>query len=82
MFGVGVPLAIAIGFTGLGLVLMVVWRFAGGGRAAGFFHRPAFEAVPADVVAGEGTVEPVGVSESEADAGQVAPADASDERVR
>jgi hypothetical protein len=46
------------------------------------FHRPAFEAVPSDVVAGEGTVEPVGVSESEADAGQVAPVHASDEDAR
>jgi hypothetical protein len=82
VFGVGVPLAIAIGFTALGLVLMVLWRFIGGGRAASFFHRPAFEAVPADVVAGEGIVTPVGVSESEADAGQVAPARASDESVR
>jgi amino acid transporter len=71
VLGVGVPLAIAIAFTGLGLVFMVLWRFLGGEPARRFFGRPAFEAVPEDVVAGSGTVEPVGVSEDEADAGRV-----------
>jgi amino acid transporter len=69
VLGIGVPLAIAIFFTGLGLVLMAVWRFAGGERGDQFFSRPAFEAVPRDVLEGEGTVDPVGVSEAEADAG-------------
>jgi amino acid transporter len=71
VLGVGVPLAIAIAFTGLGLVLMVLWRFLGGEQARRFFARPAFEAVPEHAAAGEGTVDPVGVSEDEADAGKV-----------
>ncbi len=69
VFGLGVPLVIAIIFMGLGLVLMVAWRFLGGGAATEFFQREPFEAVPHEVAAGEGKVEAIGVSEAEADAG-------------
>jgi amino acid transporter len=67
--GLGVPLVIAIVFMGLGLILMVAWRFLGGERAREFFVRKPFEAVPHDIAAGDGTVEAIGVSEEEADAG-------------
>ncbi len=53
IFGIGVPLAIAIFFVVLGLVLMVARRVAGGEAAQGFFSRSGFEAVPADVASGE-----------------------------
>jgi amino acid transporter len=46
VLGVGVPLAIAIFFSGLGIVLMFVWRFTGG---TAFFSRSGWESVPADV---------------------------------
>jgi amino acid transporter len=65
VFGVGVPLAIAIVFTALGLVLMVVWRFAGGDAGRAFFSRPAFESVPDHVAEQGGTVAPVGAAEEE-----------------
>jgi amino acid transporter len=70
LFGVGMPLAIAIVFTVGGLVLMALWRLFGPPQAREFFSRPAFEAVPHDVAIGErDRVEAIGVSEAEADAG-------------
>ena len=57
VLGLGVPLAIAILFIALGLVLMVVWRFAGGGA---FFERRGGEAVPVEVARdGEAASAPV-----------------------
>ncbi len=67
VLGVGVPLAIAVFFFLAGVVCMIAWRFAGG---ADFFARKAFEAVPRDVVDGDGKVEAIGLSESDADAGK------------
>jgi amino acid transporter len=67
VLGLGVPLAIAIVFMGLGLILMVAWRFAGGQGAADFFKRKPFEAVPHEVAVGDGTVEAIGLSEEAAD---------------
>ncbi len=67
--GLGVPLVIAIVFMSLGLVLMLAWRFLGGEPAREFFARRPFEAVPHEIAAGDGTVEAIGVSEDEADAG-------------
>ena len=69
VFGVGVPLAIAIMFTGLGFVIMVAWRLFGPPAGREFFNRQPFEAVPHEVAVGEGKVEAIGVSEAEADAG-------------
>ena len=43
LLGVGVPLAIAVAFTVIGLVLMVVWRFSSSGKP--FFQRRGFESV-------------------------------------
>ncbi|MGH2962451.1 MAG: APC family permease [Solirubrobacterales bacterium] len=43
LLGVGVPLAIAVAFTVIGLVLMVIWRFSSAGKP--FFARGAFESV-------------------------------------
>jgi hypothetical protein len=74
LFGVGVPLAIAIIFIALGLVLMVSWRFLGPPAGREFFSRRPFEHVPRDVAVGGGTVEAIGVSEDEADAGATDPA--------
>ena len=68
-FGLGVPLVIAIIFTGAGLVLMVLWRLFGPPQAKEFFTRKPFEHVPHEIAVGEGTVEAVGVSEEAADAG-------------
>lgn len=65
VLGVGMPLAIALLFFAMGLVLMAVWRVAGG---AEFFKRPAFEAVPHDVFVEGKQVEAVGASEDEVDA--------------
>jgi hypothetical protein len=80
VFGVGVPLAIAIIFIGLGLVLMVAWRLLGPPAGHEFFARRAFEAVPPEVASGEvAEVEAIGVSEAAADAGEV---EASDEEHR
>ena len=70
LFGVGVPLAIAIIFVGLGLVLMALWRLFGPPAAKEFFGRRAFEHVPHEVATADGaTVEAIGMSESEADTG-------------
>ena len=72
LFGVGVPLAVAMIFIGLGLVLMVAWRLLGPDRARDYFARRPFEHVPHDVATGEtATVEAIGVSEADADAGAV-----------
>lgn len=46
VFGVGLPLAISLGFLMLGLVLMLVWRFTVG---AEFFTRRGFENVADEV---------------------------------
>ena len=48
--GIGTPLAIAIAFFVLGLVLLVAWRLFGHHEA--FFSRKAFEAVDPEVAAG------------------------------
>lgn len=69
VLGLGVPLVIAIVFMGLGVILMFAWRFFGGEPAREFFARKPFEAVPHAIAAGDGTVEAIGVSEDEADAG-------------
>jgi len=67
LLGLGMPLAIAIAFTAVGLAAMVAWRVRASPPARGFFSRPAFEAVPPEVAAGEaGPVEAVGVGEAEA----------------
>jgi amino acid transporter len=47
VFGLGVPLAIALFFFILGLILMVIWRFSSYGRP--FFSRRGWEAVPPEV---------------------------------
>jgi hypothetical protein len=44
---VGVPLAIAVAFTVIGLVLMVVWRFSSNGKP--FFQRRGFESVSPEI---------------------------------
>ena len=68
--GMGVPLAIAVVFTGLGFLIMVVWRLIGPPAGREFFSRRAFEAVPHEVATGEvSQVEAIGVSETAADAG-------------
>ena len=71
--GVGVPLAIAVVFTGLGFLIMVAWRLIGPPAGREFFARRAFEAVPHEVATGEvSQVEAIGVSEAAADAGLAA----------
>ncbi|MBM3676603.1 MAG: APC family permease [Actinobacteria bacterium] len=47
ILGMGVPLAIGLGFLILGLILLVVWRLAGNER---FFGRKPFESVDAMTV--------------------------------
>ena len=69
LFGVGMPLGIAIVFAGLGVIVMIAWRLFGPPQAREFFGRKAFEAVPHEVAMGEGKVEAIGVSEEAADAG-------------
>jgi amino acid transporter len=69
LFGVGMPLAIAIIFIGLGVLLMVLWRLLGPPAGHEFFARRGFQAVPHEVAVGGGKVEAIGVSEDEADAG-------------
>lgn len=73
LFGLGMPLGIAVVFVGLGLLLMIGWRVFGPAPAKRFFSRPAFEAVPPAVALGEAKVEAVGVSERAADAGLADP---------
>jgi amino acid transporter len=68
--GLGMPLAIAIVFTGLGFLIMVAWRLIGPPAGREFFARRRFEAVPHEVAIGElSQVEAIGVSEAAADAG-------------
>jgi len=64
VLGVGVPLAIAVFFTLVGIVLMFAWRFTGGQE---FFRRRAFEAVPRDVVDGDATVAAIGMTDAQVD---------------
>jgi amino acid transporter len=47
LFGIGVPLAIAIAFTVLGLILMMAWRLSPDGKP--FFERRGFETVSKDI---------------------------------
>ena len=60
LFGVGMPLGVAILFTGLGFVAMLAWRFLGPTEARDFFARRPFGAVPRDVAAGGGRVDAIG----------------------
>jgi amino acid transporter len=70
VFGLGVPLVIAIVFMGLGLLLMIIWRLLGPPRGHEFFGRRPLESVPHEVATGEvAQVEAIGVSEAAADAG-------------
>ncbi len=64
VLGLGMPLAIAIFFTGLGVIVMLIRRFQGG-EATEFFRRPAFEAVPHEIAVGGGKVEAVGAAEED-----------------
>jgi amino acid transporter len=63
VFGLGVPLVIALVLAVLGVVLLFAWRIAG---RTDFFKRRPFEAVPREVAEGSGKVRPVGVAEQEA----------------
>ena len=63
VLGIGVPLFIALFFFAAGLVLMTVRRLL----EPEFFRRPAFEAVPREVLEGGGKVAAVGASEAEVD---------------
>ncbi len=65
IFGLGIPLAIAIFFTGLGFIVMVIRRFQGGEATAFFKQRHAFEAVPHEVAVAGGKVEAIGVAEED-----------------
>ena len=65
IFGLGIPLAIALFFTGLGVIVMVIRRFQGGEATAFFKQRHAFEAVPHEVAVAGGKVEAIGVAEEE-----------------
>jgi hypothetical protein len=47
LFGIGVPLAIAIAFTVVGLILMMAWRLSPDGKP--FFERRGFETVSKDI---------------------------------
>ncbi len=63
IFGLGVPLVIAIVFIGMGLVLLIVRRLSRGEAPRAFFSRKPFEAVPPEVAEGragpiEGTTAP------------------------
>ena len=79
VFGLGVPLVIAIVFIGLGFLIMVAWRLIGPPAGREFFARRAFEAVPHEVATGEvSQVEAIGVSETAADAGVTSDEEAPD----
>jgi amino acid transporter len=70
VFGLGMPLVIALVFAIAGLVLMALWRLFGPSHAREFFCRRPFDAVPHEVATGEvSQVEAIGVSEAAADAG-------------
>jgi hypothetical protein len=59
IFGLGIPLVIAIFFILLGVVVMLARRF-GSQDARAYFQRSGFEAVPPDVAAGHaGPIEGV-----------------------
>jgi amino acid transporter len=77
LFGVGMPLAIAIVFAVLGVALMIAWRLFGPPASREFFARGSFEAVPPEVAAGEAKLEAIGLSEADADAGGSAPSPGS-----
>jgi amino acid transporter len=65
ILGIGVPLAIAIFFAALGLIVLLIRRFQGGEASAFFTQRTAFEAVPREVVEEGGKVEAVGAAEED-----------------
>jgi amino acid transporter len=65
IFGLGLPLVIAIVFTGLGVLVMVVRRFQGGEATEFFRARRPFESVPHEIAVGGGKVEAIGVAEEE-----------------
>jgi amino acid transporter len=66
LFGLGIPLVIAIFFVILGLIAMVAMRLFGGERSAAYFHRKPFEAVPPEVATGEaGPIEGVTAPDEE-----------------
>ena len=69
LFGLGMPLAIALVFFGLGVVLMVLWRLFGPPQSKEFFARRPLEACPREVAIGDAKVEAIGISEEDADAG-------------
>ncbi len=50
VFGIGVPLAIAILFTVMGLIFMLAWRFSAGGKE--FFGRHGGESVAPEIARG------------------------------
>lgn len=52
IFGLGLPLVIAIFFFALGLLVLLARRF-GSAEAAAYFRRRGFEAVPPEVATGE-----------------------------
>jgi amino acid transporter len=52
VLGIGMPLAIGIGFALIGIVIMLAW-WAFGDR--GFFKRPGFEAAPNEIADGSAT---------------------------
>jgi amino acid transporter len=65
VFGVGLPLAIAVFFFALGIVVMLGRRF-GSSEAADFFARGGLEAVPPEVAAGAaGPIEGVKAPDEE-----------------
>ncbi len=55
VLGVGMPLAIAILFTGLGVASMLAWRFSEG---AAFFRRRGGQAVPVEIARGPDAARP------------------------
>ena len=75
LFGLGMPLAIALVFAAMGVLLMILWRLFGPPQAKEFFSRHAFEHVPHEVAVGGGKVEAIGISEEAADTGVAGPRD-------
>ena len=65
IFGLGIPLVIAIFFIALGFVVMVARRI-GSKHAAAYFQRSGFEAVPPEVATGDaGPIEGVSAPDEE-----------------
>jgi amino acid transporter len=65
IFGLGLPLVIAIFFFALGVIVLLLRRF-GSSEARAFFQRRAFEAVPPEVATGEaGPMEDVTSTDEE-----------------